>query len=104
MQEVNAVMDFIEKLLKTDKYQITQSEIGVVSPYKLQCKVIRKHCKQKGYNDITIGSAEVFQGQERKVMIISTVQSGRRTLGDFLRSPQVRYIFIALADSNLYRN
>lgn len=89
MLEVGSVMEFIEKLIRIEKYQITQTDIGVVSPYKLQCNIIRKHCKKKGYEDIRIGSAEEFQGQERKVIIISTVRSGNRTLGDFVKNPQV---------------
>lgn len=90
MEECNAVMDFIDELLITDKYHLSASDIGVVSPYKLQCKKIQQRCKKSGYNEIRIGSAETFQGQERKAMIISTVQSGQKTLGKFLMNPQVR--------------
>lgn len=90
MEEVNAVMDFIVELLQPDKCQVTQSDIGVVSPYKRQCKVLRQRCAQKDFGAVTIGTAEVFQGQERKVMIISPVQSDRRSLVDFVRNPQVR--------------
>lgn len=90
MEEVNTVIEFIEKLLLSKECRIDESDIGVVSPYKLQCKMIRQQCEKRGYEDIIIGTAEVFQGQERKVMIISTVQSGKKTLGKFLQSPQVR--------------
>lgn len=79
-------MKFITKLVA---HGIAQSSIGVVTPYKLQCKKIRQKCDRKNYKDITIGSAEVFQGQERKVMIMSTVRTGRKNLGDFLSNAQV---------------
>lgn len=97
MDEVRAVMEFIDMLLKSDRSDssITQCDIGVVSPYKYQCKILRRYCEQKGYKNITIGSAETFQGQERKVMIISTVRSGWH-LGNFLKSPQVRCFFFLL--------
>lgn len=91
MEEVNAVMEFVNMLLNTDT--ITQSDIGIVSPYKLQCKIIKQHCQKNNYKEIMIGSAEVFQGQEKPVMIVSTVRSGHKSaLGDFLQNPQVRFI------------
>lgn len=88
MEEVRAVIEFVVELLTPDKYQLSESDIGVVSPYKLQCKIVRTYCESRGYKNITIGSAEAFQGQERKVMIISSVRSGGK-LGEFLANPQV---------------
>lgn len=91
MEEVNAVMEFVTMLLNRENHDIAQSDIGIVSPYKLQCKMIRRNCDRRNYKDITIGTAEVFQGQERKVMIVSTVRSGKMTLGDFLKNEQVNF-------------
>lgn len=82
-------MDFIDKILQTNSSEVNPSDIGVVSPYKLQCKKIRYACKAKGLDSITVGTSEVFQGQERKVIIVSTVQSKRKNLGSFVRDPQV---------------
>lgn len=91
MEEVDAVMEFVNMLLSMDK--ITQSDIGICSPYKLQCKIIKQHCEKSNRKEIVIGPAEVFQGQERPVMIVSTVRSGRSSaLGDFLQNAQVRFI------------
>lgn len=82
-------MEFAKMLLDMDT--LTQEDIGIVSPYKLQCKIIKQRCEKNNYKDIVIGSAEVFQGQEKTVMIVSTVRSGGRTiLGDFLANAQVR--------------
>lgn len=91
MEEVNAVMEFVNMLMKMD--EITQPDIGIVSPYKLQCEIIKQHCERNNYEEIIIGPAEVFQGQEKPVMIVSTVRSGRNTsLGDFLQNAQVRFV------------
>lgn len=79
-------------LLNLDKATVTQSDIGIVSPYNLQCKKLKQNCKKNGYDDIVIGSAEVFQGQEKSVMIVSTVRSGKKFLGDFLSNAQVRFV------------
>lgn len=94
-REVDVVIDYIKKLLANDgisKRHITQSDIGVVTPYKLQCKVIARACRKNNFNDITIGTAEVFQGQERPVMIVSTVRTGGM-LG-FVKDPRVRLSII----------
>lgn len=93
MEEVDTVIEFIRMLLAEDKYEIAQTDIGVVSPYKLQCKKIQENCEKNDFKHITIGTAEVFQGQERKVMIMSTVRSGKRNLGDFLCNAQVCVLF-----------
>lgn len=87
MEEVEAVMEFVKMLLNMDT--VGQSDIGIVSPYKLQCKIIKQNCDKNNYKEIKIGSAEVFQGQEKSVMIVSTVRSGRTILGDFLANAQV---------------
>lgn len=64
-------------------------DIGIVSPYKLQCKKIKEICNLNNFKDVAIGTAEVYQGQEKKVIIISTVRAGNRSLGDFLGNAQV---------------
>lgn len=77
MAEVRAVMDEIKKLVNSEPNgrKVEFSDIGVVTPYKLQCKIIRRLCKRMNY-DITIGTAEIFQGQEKPIMILSTVRTG----------------------------
>lgn len=94
MKEVYAVVDYVKELLKNDtaRKPIKQADIGIVTPYKLQTKVIGRVCRNNGFKDITIGTAEVFQGQERPVMIVSTVRSGG-ILG-FVKDPRVRFHFI----------
>ena len=66
-----------------------QNEIGIISPYARQCKVIKDHLIRKGWyprprlnqrsranNEILVGSVEVFQGNERRFIILSTVRNG----------------------------
>lgn len=81
-------MDFVNKILKTNSTEIKSWDIGVVSPYRLQCKKIKEACTDANLGDITVGTSEVFQGQERKVIIVSTVRS-TGDLGRFVRDPQV---------------
>ncbi|XP_031626864.1 putative helicase mov-10-B.2 [Contarinia nasturtii] len=76
MYKMNVVIDFIKNLLNNvikNGRTVMQTDIGVVSPYKLQCKEIMRACHHNNLRHITIGSAEIFQGQEKPVIIISTV-------------------------------
>lgn len=90
--EVDVVMNYIKKLLTPgnpySKKPIKESDIGVVAPYRLQCKFLVGACRQNNFNDITVGTAEIFQGQERPVMIISTVRTDMK-LG-FVNDARVR--------------
>ena len=48
--------------------------IGIIAPYRAQCTKIRMLINQFAPG-IKVGSVEEFQGQERRVIIISTVRS-----------------------------
>lgn len=61
--------------------KISQSDIGVVTPYKMQRRKIAQACLRAGFGEITVGTAEAFQGQEKAVIIVSTVRSGGTRLG-----------------------
>lgn len=50
--------------------------------------MITQFCRGRKWNDITVGTAETFQGKEKPVMIVSTVRAGGKYLG-FVNDPQV---------------
>lgn len=84
--EINAVMKYIKMLLpprarRKSLKEISQSDIGVVTPYRKQCKKIARECYRHHFDEVTVGTAEVFQGQEKPVMIVSTVRSDGKNLG-----------------------
>lgn len=89
MKEAYAVIEQIKELVRpdADHRKVQFSDIGIVTPYKLQCKIIGKLCDRLEYSGVTIGTAEVFQGQEKPIMILSTVRTGG-ILG-FVNSAQV---------------
>lgn len=77
----------------TKDYKITAEDIGIVTPYRKQCQKIRDRLKILGFPEIVVGSAEVFQGKEKPVMIVSTVRSGGIELG-FVNDRRVSKIIV----------
>ncbi|CAI5777818.1 Hypothetical predicted protein [Podarcis lilfordi] len=83
--EVKVLTDYLKKLLleeqgKKGMSRISPKDIGVITPYRKQVEKIRKAIglELKGVNDIKelkIGCVEEFQGQERRVVLVSTVRS-----------------------------
>lgn len=55
--------------------------------------MISQVCRGRKWNDITVGTAETFQGKEKPVMIVSTVRAGGKYLG-FVNDPQVCGFFM----------
>lgn len=85
------VIGWIQKLCKTKwkEKKISPSDIGVVSPYKRQCKLIQNELINNGFGDVvTVGTAEAYQGKEKRIIIISTVRTGN-PLG-FISNEQVK--------------
>lgn len=94
LEEVKTVLVFVKKILSTswNGKMVSLSDIGVVSPYRAQCDKIKHEFKSHRFDEITVGTAEIFQGQERPIMIISTVRTGTN-LG-FVKDYRVRNIQI----------
>ncbi|XP_032376607.1 putative helicase mov-10-B.1 [Etheostoma spectabile] len=84
--EVEVLMDYVKKLLQTQGKRglatISPRDIGIIAPYRKQVQKIRKALEKVGkdfkFKDIRtlkVGSVEEFQGQERRVIMVSTVRS-----------------------------
>lgn len=92
-REVEEVTKVVKELLphhaskKKGIRQITQKDIGIVTPYRKQRFKIQQKFRRLNLDEITVGTAETFQGKEKPVMIISTV----RTDGElgFVNEPRV---------------
>ncbi|XP_023188535.1 putative helicase MOV-10 [Xiphophorus maculatus] len=84
--EVEVIMDYVRKLLdsqgKKGVAKIAPKDIGIIAPYRKQVQKIRqalekvgKNFKCKDMNNLKVGSVEEFQGQERRVILVSAVRS-----------------------------
>ncbi|XP_027602069.1 helicase MOV-10 [Pipra filicauda] len=85
--EIEVLVDYLKKLLQSQGKKgcptVSPKEIGIISPYRKQVEKIRRAITSldpvlKRLADISqlkVGSVEEFQGQERRVILISTVRS-----------------------------
>lgn len=58
---------------------IDPKDIGIISPYFLQVQMIKCQMEKLKAN-VTVGTVEEFQGQERLVVILSTVRTRKNQL------------------------
>lgn len=91
-KEIEEIVKTIRQLLppysrKKGLRQITQNDIGVVTPYRKQSHKICQKLRRLNLDEVTVGTAEIFQGKEKPIMIISTVRSNGK-LG-FVAEPRV---------------
>ncbi|RDX46185.1 P-loop containing nucleoside triphosphate hydrolase protein [Lentinus brumalis] len=80
IDEAAQVKVYCQALLQDASYPIRAEDIAVVTQYHGQVMKIRKLLRQAGLEGITVTSVENIQGQERMVVIISTVRSSRDLL------------------------
>lgn len=97
--EIEMVRFYVDLLLKAgiNDGSVTPGDIGIVSPYKAQLNMLKtalRHVK-----NIEIGTAEYYQGREKKIIIISTVKS-QNSVG-FLSSEKRLNVCITRAKSLL---
>ncbi|WRX21705.1 DNA2/NAM7 helicase [Theobroma cacao] len=71
--EASKVVEVVKSLTASDI--LGQEDIGVITPYRQQVLKLQNALENLEMPDIKVGSVEQFQGQERKVIIISTVRS-----------------------------
>jgi putative helicase MOV10L1 len=81
--EAVQVVKYVQALL-TGSLAVEVQHIGIIAPYRKQVEKIRLLLDSFGVNGIKIGSVEEFQGQERRVIILSTVFTNGTRIGIYL--------------------
>lgn len=71
--EASKVIQVIERVIACE--EINENDIGVITPYRQQVLKLKTSLESLDMSNIKIGSVEQFQGQESKVIIVSTVRS-----------------------------
>ncbi|KAK7047845.1 hypothetical protein VNI00_006173 [Paramarasmius palmivorus] len=76
VDEATQVKKYCNNLFLDKKNSIKPEHIAVITPYHAQrIKILNLLHKDPKLREIKVGSVEEFQGQERRVIIISTVRS-----------------------------
>ncbi|XP_009080185.1 PREDICTED: putative helicase Mov10l1 [Acanthisitta chloris] len=73
--EAVQVMKYCCHLAKNDNAAVSETDIGVITPYRKQAEKIKLLLRSIDLAGIKVGSVEEFQGQEQTVIILSTVRS-----------------------------
>ncbi|KAK7253147.1 hypothetical protein RIF29_37617 [Crotalaria pallida] len=71
--EVSKVVEVVKRLIAGGN--IRDEDIGIIAPYRQQVLKIKRTLESLDMPDIKVGSVEQFQGQEKEVIIVSTVRS-----------------------------
>ena len=76
------VKQYVMKLLQDSPrgLAIKETDIGIIAPYRKQVLKIKSILKK--FPGVEIGSVEQFQGQEKRIIIISTVRSSPEFIQD----------------------
>ncbi|XP_041460739.1 RNA helicase Mov10l1-like [Lytechinus variegatus] len=93
--EAVQAVTYLQDLLSCSECHLRESDIGIITPYRKQVDKLNLLLDSVDILDTKVGSVEEFQGQERLVIIISTVRSSaslmnfdiRHQLG-FLSNPK----------------
>ncbi|KAI8595413.1 hypothetical protein EDD21DRAFT_391322 [Dissophora ornata] len=89
-EEAEKVASLIESLFthskeEDDPFKVKMSEIGVIAPFREQVKVLRQLLRSRGYASVNVGTVEDYQGQEYRIMFISTTRSRAKYLDQDVR-------------------
>ena len=80
--EIEEVLKYVSILLRggPSREPVHQKDIGIISPYIRQEYKLKAKLKDRGWEDIEVGTTETYQGREKRVILISTVRSTRNLL------------------------
>lgn len=104
--EAALVMKYLQDLIENSG--VTPSDIGVITPYAAQAKLIRRLLLSSEIQggtglleNLTVQTVDGFQGREREVIIISLVRSNHRREIGFLADARRLNVAVTRARSHL---
>lgn len=67
-------MDYVKKLTEAGS-RFTEENVAIITPFKLQESKFKDELEKMNKTQIAVGTVQTFQGQEKEVIILSTVRS-----------------------------
>ncbi|WP_209629669.1 ATP-binding protein [Methanofollis sp. W23] len=95
-KEAKRVAELVDTLVHSQKSD--PRSIGIVTPFRAQKELIQTELARLKIEDVTVGTAHTFQGDERRVIVFSPVISRNMAPGavNFVQNP-VNLINVALS-------
>ncbi|KAG0224345.1 hypothetical protein BGW41_005152 [Actinomortierella wolfii] len=89
-EEAETVLQVILRLLHREDENYTgprvyEKDIGVIAPFREQVKAIRQVLRMNRLSNVNVGTVEDYQGQEHRVILISTTRSRAKYLDQDVR-------------------
>ena len=86
---IHTLRDYIE-MISPQRIENERIDFGIITPYRSQARLIRRLLKMQHFfrrlrRQITVGTVDGFQGQERDVIVISLVRDNAAGQIGFLR-------------------
>lgn len=75
--ECSKVLDLVRTLVGSQRVRVGLGDISIITAFRQQVLKLRSLLRQHGFGAVNVGQVEDFQGQEARVVIISTVLSAR---------------------------
>ncbi|GBG86902.1 hypothetical protein CBR_g44358 [Chara braunii] len=84
-EECAQVVRYVENLLADRTLGLRSADVGVVAAYRRQVQKLQQYLLSKPLSeDLKVGSVEEFQGQERRVIVLTTVRESPKDTIDEL--------------------
>jgi DNA polymerase III delta prime subunit len=75
LAEATKVADVVQSLMEAAAYKVTAEQFGIIAPYRKHVATIRTILRRRGFGSVRVGCINDYQGQEARIIIISTVLS-----------------------------
>lgn len=79
IEELRIVQQYVVDMLAHESLGLRSSDVGVITPYTKQLQTLQKQFDSLGpdFSGVECGTVEWFQGQERNIIIMSTVRCSK---------------------------
>ena len=107
--EIDAIMSYVEDIIKHDSDNGVTRTIGILSPFRDQCKAIEKELYNRfttqdiEKHNMLVGTAHSFQGEERDVMLLSWTVADNSHVQQFsfINNPNLFNVAITRANKQI---